>query len=389
MNLLLIILIFTSVTIHVVIGGKKKIQNKEEDEGWIHEKPISYSEGMAKKKGSRRHSHKKNNPPYVIEEVVRKGERGYLCNRQFFRTLGGANECLQKLKKKHPNITIRSTVKPKPPVKPKPSHLPNRPNKGNNHLPRPARPVPLPPTNQKPNSGIRPVRPPPQPPTPKPTHRPHTPHRYSKSPVHHKDLGDLMDMLQARQKQQLAKRYRDFSIKKYLSRSSFSNRVYKSVWSECNFLCFYENRFSNYKSRALTQINILRVHHNVHILKENYHLDALAQKFADKMASKNTLLKIESPLYGIVVGIVYYPAASVLVTKWYDERFGYSYFLSKPRHGTQSFTQMVWKSTKYIGIGAAKRGDLLFVTCFFYPKGNIKGQYRKNVLKKKSRWFGK
>uniref|UniRef100_A0A0N5BMB6 SCP domain-containing protein n=1 Tax=Strongyloides papillosus TaxID=174720 RepID=A0A0N5BMB6_STREA len=107
----------------------------------------------------------------------------------------------------------------------------------------------------------------------------------------HGNLQNQLQILHNKHKQQLVQKYRDFRITKYLSKNSFSNRVYQSVWSDCDFICYFEIGFAKYKSRALIQINTLRLHHKVHILKKNHYLDKLAQGLTDKMANKRALIK--------------------------------------------------------------------------------------------------
>uniref|UniRef100_A0A0N5BMB7 SCP domain-containing protein n=1 Tax=Strongyloides papillosus TaxID=174720 RepID=A0A0N5BMB7_STREA len=411
MNLLLTIVLCTSVLIQFIIGAKQNTpQNETDENGWVREKTIKYSEGMSKKRSSKRHSHKKPHEPYVITEVRYKGKTVYKCNGQIFHNLNDANECLRKLNRKDKRPTPPKPPRPNrpeasfPQLKPSrpapPPPIPSRPADGPLQPSRPAPPPPIPP---RPADGpLQPSRPAPSPPIqPRPEHRPYKPSQQKPRPARpkptrrpphqgpHINLQNQLEILHNRQKQLLAQKYRSFKITKYLSKDRFSNRIFKSVWSDCDYICYFEIGFSNYKSRALTQINIYRVYHKVHILKENSQLNKLAQNLADKMADRKTLLKVQSSLYGIVVGMSYYPAASVLVTKWYDENSRYRYHTKGPIYGTQSFTQMVWKNTKYVGLGVAKKGDLLFVACFYFPRGNVYGQYRRNVLRRKFTWFGR
>jgi hypothetical protein len=42
-------------------------------------------------------------------------------------------------------------------------------------------------------------------------------------------------------------------------------------------------------------------------------------------------------------------------------------------------TQVLWASSKYLGVGVAKTGEYTFVVCNYNPPGNYKGQYVDNV----------
>ncbi|CRK97387.1 CLUMA_CG010777, isoform A [Clunio marinus] len=45
------------------------------------------------------------------------------------------------------------------------------------------------------------------------------------------------------------------------------------------------------------------------------------------------------------------------------------------------FTQIVWKNTKYMGVGkSVSRTGKIFVVAFYYPPGNITGEFQNNVL---------
>uniref|UniRef100_A0A0N5BMB5 SCY domain-containing protein n=1 Tax=Strongyloides papillosus TaxID=174720 RepID=A0A0N5BMB5_STREA len=109
---------------------------------------------MSLKETHRRHSIRKNrHPTYVITEVIKKGERGYMCNRQFFRTLQGANDCLMKLNKKHKRL-VRS--RPAPTIPPR-SH---------SHRTPPPYQKPPPYRSRIPLKPLRSLSPPPIPPRP-------------------------------------------------------------------------------------------------------------------------------------------------------------------------------------------------------------------------------
>uniref|UniRef100_A0A0K0EUT9 SCP domain-containing protein n=1 Tax=Strongyloides venezuelensis TaxID=75913 RepID=A0A0K0EUT9_STRVS len=64
-----------------------------------------------------------------------------------------------------------------------------------------------------------------------------------------------------------------------------------------------------------------------------------------------------------IVGAFYNPAALVIVVKGYDERFSYKFVPNHPRSKIQSLAQMLWKYSKYSGIGVAKYGNKFYVDC--------------------------
>jgi len=50
--------------------------------------------------------------------------------------------------------------------------------------------------------------------------------------------------------------------------------------------------------------------------------------------------------------------------------------------GTGHFSQVVWKSSRELGVGKAKTPDgrQVFVVCVYFPAGNYVGRYKENVL---------
>ena len=49
--------------------------------------------------------------------------------------------------------------------------------------------------------------------------------------------------------------------------------------------------------------------------------------------------------------------------------------------GCGHFTQVVWKSSRQLGVGKAKSSDgrQVFVVCMYHPAGNYVGRYKENV----------
>ena len=62
---------------------------------------------------------------------------------------------------------------------------------------------------------------------------------------------------------------------------------------------------------------------------------------------------------------------------WYEEKMMYAnYKVGEPKwKGTGHYTQMVWKSTKEVGVGVAycKNGGII-VSASYYPAGNMVGE---------------
>jgi hypothetical protein len=68
------------------------------------------------------------------------------------------------------------------------------------------------------------------------------------------------------------------------------------------------------------------------------------------------------------------------VESWYDE-IKHHVFNAEPKTtGTGHFTQVVWMSSKELGVGVKRNSKgQTFVVCNYSPPGNFIGNYSKNV----------
>jgi pathogenesis-related protein 1 len=73
----------------------------------------------------------------------------------------------------------------------------------------------------------------------------------------------------------------------------------------------------------------------------------------------------------------YYSALDASVS-WYEEKELYNYqkVTETNNHDVGHYTQIIWKNTKYVGVGVAKcsNGSYIYVANYF-PPGNYIGQY--------------
>uniref|UniRef100_A0A0N5ALB9 SCP domain-containing protein n=1 Tax=Syphacia muris TaxID=451379 RepID=A0A0N5ALB9_9BILA len=67
------------------------------------------------------------------------------------------------------------------------------------------------------------------------------------------------------------------------------------------------------------------------------------------------------------------------VKTWYNEKNKYDYSRPGFSSATGHFTQLVWKSSKKIGIGMASSSGMTYVVANFYPAGNYISQFEENV----------
>ena len=109
-----------------------------------------------------------------------------------------------------------------------------------------------------------------------------------------------------------------------------------------------------------------------------------AQDYANLLAKKGAGLvhaKIKSQGENLYLGSPVKNPATTASKSWYNEISGYKYSKILPANfATEKpvghYTQMVWRSTRQIGIGMAVSEDgRVYVVARYFPAGNFIGQY--------------
>lgn len=123
-------------------------------------------------------------------------------------------------------------------------------------------------------------------------------------------------------------------------------------------------------------------------------LNQIAQKYAVYLAKTSTFEHSGNKLNDEPLGenlymkwISHGPVdvrAADAIKSWYDEISMHNFDKPKYSEKTGHFTQMVWKSTKKLGVGVAvsPNGKEVYVVTNYYPAGNImgRGMFEENVL---------
>ena len=140
------------------------------------------------------------------------------------------------------------------------------------------------------------------------------------------------------------------------------------------------------RSDILTNHNYHRKKHQVDELERSSEIEQVAQKYSEYLASIETMKHSDNKKYG---ENLYYcwSSAGICVTgekasqSWYNEVNEYNFNSPGFSSGTGHFTQLVWKGSKQIGCGAAcSNNNKCYVTCNYYPPGNVISQFDKNVF---------
>ncbi|CAF1539350.1 unnamed protein product [Adineta ricciae] len=145
----------------------------------------------------------------------------------------------------------------------------------------------------------------------------------------------------------------------------------------------YARDDEQFRQEVLNQHNVYRKEQCASSLQRNTTLDQIAQKWSNTLAGLGHLMHSNTTIYGensyleIPFNAVKYNGARP-VEAWYSERSNYTIDnLEAALH----FTQVVWKDSKMIGIGISDvpKNNGLIVVVNYYPRGNYKNQFAKNV----------
>lgn len=147
----------------------------------------------------------------------------------------------------------------------------------------------------------------------------------------------------------------------------------------------------DFAAGGLKAHNDYRVKHHDDGLIWSDELAAKAQKLAEALADKKTLeiaKDLEKDGMGENVAKVWatFKNAGEAATKmWYSQSENYRFDDPHLDENTGQFAQVVWKSTKELGMGVAKSIDdvnnkYVYVTALYRPPGNIEAVLRDNVL---------
>lgn len=147
----------------------------------------------------------------------------------------------------------------------------------------------------------------------------------------------------------------------------------------------YEN--ADLKEGIITGINQIRILHQVQELISSSDIDSISQSFANKLAKNGKLDYSNNNYKGEELGeILFYNElgevdTEAVIDSWYKDSKDYKFNNSNYNPEATPFAQLVWKSTKLIGLGFSRdeKGGT-YIVANFYPIGNVTNQYNFNVF---------
>ncbi|XP_030374306.1 uncharacterized protein LOC115623894 [Scaptodrosophila lebanonensis] len=135
----------------------------------------------------------------------------------------------------------------------------------------------------------------------------------------------------------------------------------------------------DFEDSILDEHNRYRAKHNTPKLTLDSGLSSGCASYAKEIAAKNSL-DHSSGNYG--ENLCMRSSDPVQCVKmWYDEIKDYDYKNPKFSAATGHFTQVIWKSSKKMGVGKAKSSSgAYYVVARYTPAGNVVGKFKENVL---------
>lgn len=142
----------------------------------------------------------------------------------------------------------------------------------------------------------------------------------------------------------------------------------------------------NFEKDFLEAHNKYRSFHGVPPLKLDRKLCNYSEEWAKILAAKNTLEHRKNNPYGENVFYMYSSdpnfalSGNTPVDKWYEEMKHHPFGKEPSSLKTGHFTQVIWKSSSFLGVGVAQttKGHI-YVVANYSPAGNFVGCYIENV----------
>lgn len=142
----------------------------------------------------------------------------------------------------------------------------------------------------------------------------------------------------------------------------------------------------NFDEDFLKAHNEYRRRHGVPLLKLDKKLCKYSEEWAKHLAMKNTLEHRPSCNYGENIYCMYSSDSSFTITghspvdAWYEEVEHHPFGREPNSLKSGHFTQVIWKSSEYLGVGVAKNTQgSIYVVANYSPAGNFVGHYVDNV----------
>ena len=142
-----------------------------------------------------------------------------------------------------------------------------------------------------------------------------------------------------------------------------------------------------FRRESLARHNLYRRRHGVPDLVLSARVSQVAQRYAEHLARTDTFQHSQGSGFGENLYYSWSSSPNTVISgnsavdSWYSEVSKYNYGRPGFSFETGHFTQVVWKSSRELGVGAARsRSGKVYVVANYSPPGNYLGQFPANVL---------
>ena len=148
---------------------------------------------------------------------------------------------------------------------------------------------------------------------------------------------------------------------------------------------YVQEKIEEFNLEILSEINKYRLHHRVDELIYDEKISRISQRYAEKCAREKELELSENKYKNDDLGEILFCCKEELTAKeiveiWYNSG-SENYDYNKEPEISNNFTQLIWKNTKYFGLGhALTKENERYIVANFSPEGNIKGEFLKNIF---------
>ena len=152
---------------------------------------------------------------------------------------------------------------------------------------------------------------------------------------------------------------------------------------------FFISELKKFAERGLQSHNDYRYIHHAEPLNWDEDLASSAEKLAYQGAKKGFIRRselVEKNGYGENVvklsNTALEKAGEEATRRWYEEKQNFTFSDPVVSEGTKSFTQLIWKETRRLGMGVAKDDDTgeFYIVALYSPKGNELATLRENLV---------
>ena len=143
---------------------------------------------------------------------------------------------------------------------------------------------------------------------------------------------------------------------------------------------------NKFRQETLRRHNMYRRRHRAPNLVLSSKINAFAQRYANYLARIDRMRHSKGSGYGENLYVKWGTgnfkiSAKDAVDMWYREISKYRFGRGGFSPATGHFTQLVWNSSRKLGVGLARsRTGKYYVVANYSPPGNVRGRYAINVL---------